>query len=407
MVESDARLRRPVCALLVASVAIALAGGCSPHPQPTVSAPPPVIPVGLDAYRMWEKLPYLRIGVRAYLGSTYDRSGGNAVADASHYLREDGTIGSVALDVESPGVLYFSRANNWRGSPWHYLIDGADHLVSESRSANPMQRQPNAVYLPISALPSPLAITSSVTEGADLNWVPMPFAQSLQIGFEHTHYGTGYFIHHQFPDQPDNLSQPLAAWDESPPDPTVVDWVAHAGADLAPTGPGVSQAQGNVDLPARGAVTLIDLTVGAPQMVRALRFRAPAGSAVALAHARLRVTWDERTSPSIDAPIGLFFGSGSFYNRDGVTDLVRAVLSSVRFTSAQVALAFFYPMPFFHHARLELVGAGTAISGVSWELVTEPFTNPPGQVAYFHATYVDHGTPIIPVLDCVDRCGRA
>jgi hypothetical protein len=36
---------------------------------------PPVIPVGLDTYRQWEKWPYQRIGARAYMRSTYDRSG--------------------------------------------------------------------------------------------------------------------------------------------------------------------------------------------------------------------------------------------------------------------------------------------------------------------------------------------
>jgi hypothetical protein len=34
----------------------------------------PMIPVGLDAYRMWERWPYQRIGARAYMRSTYDRS---------------------------------------------------------------------------------------------------------------------------------------------------------------------------------------------------------------------------------------------------------------------------------------------------------------------------------------------
>src|SRR5260221_7495482 len=32
----------------------------------------PVIPVGLDAYRMWDHLPDVRIGQRAYMRSTYD-----------------------------------------------------------------------------------------------------------------------------------------------------------------------------------------------------------------------------------------------------------------------------------------------------------------------------------------------
>src|SRR5690349_21127120 len=53
------------------------------------AAGPPVIPVGLDAYRQWERWPFQRLGVRAYMRSTYDRTGGNESADASHYLYQE------------------------------------------------------------------------------------------------------------------------------------------------------------------------------------------------------------------------------------------------------------------------------------------------------------------------------
>ena len=89
---------------------------------------PPVVPVGLDAYRMWEKLPYHRIGIRAYMRSTYDREGNNRSADASHYLYQDSDEFNVALDVKGPGVLYFKRTNHWHGSPWHYEVDGEDFV---------------------------------------------------------------------------------------------------------------------------------------------------------------------------------------------------------------------------------------------------------------------------------------
>src|SRR5688572_5014758 len=42
----------------------------------------PTIPVGLDAYRQWDRWPQQRIGARAYMRSTYDRQGRNHSADA-------------------------------------------------------------------------------------------------------------------------------------------------------------------------------------------------------------------------------------------------------------------------------------------------------------------------------------
>src|SRR5215208_3905905 len=77
---------------------------------------PPVIPVGLDAYTMWDRWPYQRIGARAYMWSTYDRTGGNRGPDASHFLYQRADDFNVTLDVEGTGVLYFARYNHWHGS---------------------------------------------------------------------------------------------------------------------------------------------------------------------------------------------------------------------------------------------------------------------------------------------------
>src|SRR5437879_3461094 len=96
------------------------------------SAQPPMIPVGWDAYRMWDRWAYQRIGVRAYMRSTYDRAGGNEAADASHFLYQLADDFSVPLHVQGPGILYFVRTNHWHGSPWHYEVDGKDHLIQES-----------------------------------------------------------------------------------------------------------------------------------------------------------------------------------------------------------------------------------------------------------------------------------
>src|SRR6476469_7768672 len=93
---------------------------------------PPVIPVGADAYRRWEKWPLQRIGARGYMRSTYDRRGGNEAADASHFLYQLADDDNVTLDVEGPGVFYFARYNHWHGSPWRYVVDGREQIVKET-----------------------------------------------------------------------------------------------------------------------------------------------------------------------------------------------------------------------------------------------------------------------------------
>src|SRR3954454_15471031 len=66
----------------------------------------PVVPVGLDAYRQWDKWPLQRIGVRAYMRSTYDRGGRNEGADPSHFLYQSADDFNATLDVAGhPGIL--------------------------------------------------------------------------------------------------------------------------------------------------------------------------------------------------------------------------------------------------------------------------------------------------------------
>ena len=172
---------------------------------------PPVIPVGLDAYRQWERWPYQRIGARAYMRSTYDRRGGNEGADASHFLYQLADDFNVSLDVEGPGIFYFARYNHWHGSPWHYEVDGVDHIVQESSTANPNRPVEGSVFLPAALFPRPLTWTWSVTKGADLMWVPIPFERSFRMAYSRTRYGTGYYIYHQYV-RGANLSRPIRSW---------------------------------------------------------------------------------------------------------------------------------------------------------------------------------------------------
>jgi hypothetical protein len=356
---------------------------------------PPVVPAGLDAYRLWEQWPRQRIGVRAYLRSTYDRTGRNNTADASHYLYGEGDDFHVTLDVEGSGVLYFVRANRWHGSPWHYEIDGRDHVVQESTTPNPLEPLDDSVFLPQAAFPSPLTYTYATTRGADLNWVPMPFGERLRLAHSRTYYGTGYFIYHLIA-AGTPLSRPMTPWHGGmQPDPAVLDLLSRAGSDIAPTeSPGLIRREGMVRLPGDGAVTLVRLDNG-PATVRRLAFSAPAGRARDVGQARLRITWDDRAAPSVDAPVDLFFGAGTLHNSDGREWLVKALPMGIRFRGERVELACYLPMPFFRSASIELVGGhgGAPLEDVRWSLRTVPYDGPWNHVGYLHATYRDHAMP--------------
>ena len=349
---------------------------------PCALAAQPVVPVGLDAYRMWDHWPYQRIGVRAYMRSTYDRAGGNERADASHYLYQLADDRNVSLDVEGPGILYFARYNHWHGSPWHYEVDGRDHVIRETSTADPLHPAPGSVFLPEPAFPKPLVWTWSDTRGADLMWAPIDFEKRFRMMYERTFYGTGYYIYHQFVPGT-RLSRPLKAWDGEAPARDVLDLIARAGGDIAPAG--LSQAAGR--LTTAGTVW----EGKGPAMVRALEFSVPRDQALAFSRTRLRITWDRRAQPSVDTPVGLFFGAGILYNRDSREYLVKSLPMVVRYQADRVHLSCYLPMPFFRSARVELSGEG--ISSVEWRIRWDKFNEPPNYVGYLHATYRDHPSP--------------
>ncbi len=355
----------------------------------TAVAEQPTLPVALDAYRHWDQWPLQRIGCRAYMRSTYDRAGGNEAADASHFLYQLADDRNVTLDVANPGIVYFARYNHWHGSPWHYQVDDTDHVLSESSTPDPLHPRPNATFLPLAALPSPFTYTWSTTKGADLLWVPIPFERSFRMSYERTCYGTGYYIYHQFA-VGTPLSQPIRAWDgKTPPDKDVVELINRAGSDIAPAG---NRSEAVNELPARGVTVIASLDGAAA--VRALEISAPRSAALDLARVRLRITWDKRREPSVDAPLPLFFGAGTLYNRDDKEYLVKSFPMTIRFDAERVYLACYFPMPFFRSALIELINDNEkAIADIRSSVRSLPLAAPPNQLAYFHATYRDFPTP--------------
>lgn len=376
-------------ARFVVPAAAALSACSSPQPSgPPIVDGIPVIPVGYDAYLHWDELPLIHIGDRAYMRSTYDRAGGNEGADASHFLREasDGTF--VTLDVAGNGVLVFSRANHWHGSPWHWTVDGTDHVITESSTATPDQPAADPVFLPTDALPSPLAVTWPATHGSDLAWVPVPFTSSLTLADERTHYGTGYYIYHLYPKDSDLLSHALASWDESAPPAAVLDLLAAAGTDIAPAG---AHHEATIDVAANAMQDALRLS--GPASIRRLSIDAPASEATALENAHLVIAWDGR-APSVDAPLGLLFGAGTFYDRAGQGTLVKALLANVTIDATGVHATLYLPMPFHNSARISVAAGDAPLTGVRVSARTVEDGTPPNLEGYFHATYVDHGTPV-------------
>ena len=354
---------------------------------------PPKYPVGEDAYIHWDKLPFLRFGVRAYMRSTYDRDGNNRGADASHYLYQENDTFNVTLDVMGPGILYFKRTNHFHGSPWHYEIDGTDLIVKETATLTPTKPKDSynhTEFIPQSLFPYPLTWTWTTTKGANLMWRPINFNQSFRIAYSRTYYGTGYYIYHQFPYEPQN-DKPIKKLE--PPKDETLSVINNSGMDIGPTDKLAKEYNGTFDLQPFESKEIIQLRQ-APSMVRGISFRVPRENDFDFGKCRLLVTWDNRWHESIDVPIDLFFGSGALYNNNDREFLVKGLPLNIRYSEDSVYLNCYWPMPFFTHAKFEIQEkSGKSIDGINWEIVTVPYNEPINHVGYFHATYSDHPKP--------------
>ena len=366
----------------------------SPQANAQQSEPPPVIPIGLDAYRMWGQWPNQRIGARAYMRSTYDRAGGNESVDASHFLFMKEEDHNVTLDVAGKGVLYFVRTNHWHGSPWRYVVDEKAATVKETATADPVDAKKKfdkTTFIPERAFPEPLTYTWSTTKGANLMWVPIGFEKSLQLAYGRTHYGTGYYIYHHYANE-EYLSQPIRSWDmNQTPDQDVVDLIRRAGTDIAPAH--IEKQEGSLKLD-KERILLADIR-SAPSAIRALKLSLPLDKALDLERLRLLVTWDDREQPSVDAPVSLFFGAGTLYNRDNREYLVKGFPINIRYDykNNKVELACYYPMPFFKSARFEIADIQPGDTEIYYQIRYEPYTLSARQSSYFHATYHDIPQP--------------
>lgn len=355
---------------------------------------PPKIPVGLDAYRMWDKWPAQRIGARAYMRSTYDRRGGNESADASHFLFMEEEDHNVTLDVIGKGVLYFVRTNHWHGSPWRYTVDGNRYTIAETATADPVDAKrkfDKTTFIPEQSFPEPLTFTWSTTRGADLMWVPIGFEKSFQLAYGRTRYGTGYYIYHQYANE-DYLSRPITAWRSGQvPDRDVVELLSKAGTDIAPQK--IKKQKGTLTLDKKSVEFA---NIASTSSIRALKFSLPLASALDLERIRLKITWDGRPEASVDAPLCLFFGAGTLYNRDKNEYLVKGFPINIRYDYAagRVELACYYPMPFFKSAKFELYDIEPSDTKIDYEIRYEPFTGTPNESSYFHATYQDIPKPV-------------
>ena len=138
------------------------------------------------------------------------------------------------------------------------------------------------------------------------------------------------------------LSRPMPAWDARRR-PTRMCRSCSIAAGTRPGAAGGSRefasSTGHLDCPQSRRDVAIGRSLREPAMLRALEFSVPRERGDRpLVAARLRVTWDDRPASSIDAPVALFYGAGTLYNRDDREYLVKAFSSPYPLTTVTACI---------------------------------------------------------------------
>ncbi len=127
--------------------------------------------------------------------------------------------------------------------------------------------------------------------------------------------------------------------------------------------------------------TLTLLDADGPGRISHMWFTISDGEPYHLKRIVLRIYWDNETSPSVEAPIGDFFGLGL-----GIYHSWQSELLSVGNANS---LNCFFPMPYQHHARITITNEGKlAISALYYNIDYRKDSHPlPPHTLYFHAQY--------------------
>jgi len=139
---------------------------------------------------------------------------------------------------------------------------------------------------------------------------------------------------------------------------------------------------GNADarrVPAGSTITVLD--ENGPGQISHIWFTIADREQYHLKKIVLRMYWDDEKTPSVEAPIGDFFGLGN-----GEYFLYQSTPLAV---GADKALNCFFPMPFRKHARIIVTNEGQEqIGALYWNIDWRALRSPlPPDTAYFHAQY--------------------
>lgn len=366
-----------------------------------ISQTSPSFPFGLSLLAHPEDLPQLRPQVFAQKVSSHDKTGGNSDfggqwdcdngganpwpegLESYHYM-EDGKY--VIFDEKGPGAVTRMRFREYGSDRLRFYFDGE----STPRLDLTISEMFDGAHPPFL---KPLVGGPNDNSGGYISFVPLPFAQSLKIIRDREVDVGTYQITFQKLDPSIQISSFTGNEDVSD---IATKW-QNLGTDPKPTTGNISEtgtipiAQGNTAtlFQRNSAGTISAVKINIPQIVPAslsasdISDPQQVASRELLSRVKIKAYWDGEATPSVNAPLGGFFGS-TFGEVES---------KSLFFGTTTQEGGFYYnyfPMPFNTNAKVEIVNESNVdISSLSYEIIYNPASYPDlgDSAGYFRANF--------------------
>jgi len=314
---------------------------------------------GIEQMTQMEWLPLQRSEVQVHYEGSIDKLGKNA--DWDWWLYQDArTREWVICEADGPGCLWNFVVHHAVGHSdpvYRFYFDGSQTPAFEIKHSEFGVKPPFVAPLADKFLPDSSKDARLLTMNFQIvrSFCPMPFAKSMRItssiklqgNNEKTGGGWGHAIWHSYPTDEgvrtftghEDYTKLLELWRHIGRDPKSV--VGNTETAFAATCTGAT-VRTIFEQKGEGSLAAIHLQVESTNRA-------------ALNQLWIRITWDGETMPAVECPVGAFFGNEFGYHR------VQTLLLG---SDPAGQLYCYWPMPFWHSARIELENRGAPESSI-------------------------------------------
>ena len=342
---------------------------------------------GYGDYVDWEGWSRVVGGERAALVSSWDRTGGND--DLNYYASpagyQTGSIATVAGKLLGPGIIYRF---------WMPHRDAANRFAvrmffdgeSTPRINTDSQRLLDGSF---GYFDPPLVDTFA---GGQTCYEPIPFRDSVRIDTQNKSGKSNYYQYSARLFTPgtsvSSYTSTLDASEQSARSATVAMFANVGQHPAGPSATSVLDGIGATVVPGGETATVAELD--GPGLIRRLTVRMDGASDDDLDSLRLRVFYDGQLEPSIDSPVGWFFGAGHG----------RALYKSLPLgTDSPDGFYCYWPMPFHIAVRIELLNASMTPIHVDAAVVEHEVQAVTSDAGYLHVAAQSMTRPVDQVID--------